>query len=149
MCLRIQLFTENSVCRRDDFSSFVRFEVFMIVTMKNAVFYDVPPCGSCYNRRFGGRIASIIRVEMISELGTLAVASSRHLLILLFLAFFHPDDGGDTFLRNVGCNKTHTSSHHRIRHSSLVSSLLYPLCRRSVLISAKIYLMFYELFDFL
>jgi hypothetical protein len=34
--------------------SFVRFEVFTAVTMKNGVFLDVTPCGSCKNRRFGG-----------------------------------------------------------------------------------------------
>jgi hypothetical protein len=33
----------------------VRFEVFTAVTMKNAVFWDVVPCRSCVNRRFGGR----------------------------------------------------------------------------------------------
>jgi hypothetical protein len=32
----------------------VRFEVFTAVTMKNYVFWDVTPCGSCKNRRFGG-----------------------------------------------------------------------------------------------
>jgi hypothetical protein len=26
-----------------------RFEVFMAVTMKNGVFWDVTPCGSCKN----------------------------------------------------------------------------------------------------
>jgi hypothetical protein len=26
----------------------------MVVTMENAVFWDVTPCGSCKNRRFGG-----------------------------------------------------------------------------------------------
>jgi hypothetical protein len=31
-----------------------RFEVFTAVTMKNTVFWDVMPCGSCKNRRFGG-----------------------------------------------------------------------------------------------
>jgi hypothetical protein len=34
--------------------SYVRFEVFAAVTMKNCVFWDVTPCGSCNNRRFGG-----------------------------------------------------------------------------------------------
>jgi hypothetical protein len=34
------------------FSSSVRFEVFTVVTMKNYVFWDVTPCGSCKNRRF-------------------------------------------------------------------------------------------------
>jgi hypothetical protein len=32
----------------------VRFEVFTAVTMKNGVFWDVTPCGSCKNWRFGG-----------------------------------------------------------------------------------------------
>jgi hypothetical protein len=33
--------------------SCVRFDVFTKVTMKNGVFWDVTPCGSCKNRRFG------------------------------------------------------------------------------------------------
>jgi hypothetical protein len=33
---------------------FIRFEVFMEATMKNAVFWDVMPCGSCKNQCFGG-----------------------------------------------------------------------------------------------
>jgi hypothetical protein len=33
---------------------YVRFEVFKAVTMKNGVFWDVTPYGSCKNRRFGG-----------------------------------------------------------------------------------------------
>jgi hypothetical protein len=32
---------------------FVRFEVFTAVTMKNVIFWDATPCGSCKNRRFG------------------------------------------------------------------------------------------------
>jgi hypothetical protein len=32
----------------------LRSEVFTAVTMKNAVFWDVMPSGSCKNRRFGG-----------------------------------------------------------------------------------------------
>jgi hypothetical protein len=32
----------------------VRSEVFTAMTMKNGVFWDVTPCGSCKNRRFGG-----------------------------------------------------------------------------------------------
>jgi hypothetical protein len=30
----------------------VRFEVFTVVTVKNGVFWDVTPRGSCKNRRF-------------------------------------------------------------------------------------------------
>jgi hypothetical protein len=33
---------------------YVRFEDFTAVAMKNGVFWDVTPCGSCKNRRFGG-----------------------------------------------------------------------------------------------
>jgi hypothetical protein len=33
---------------------YVRFEVFTAVTLKNGVFWDVTPCGSRKNRRFGG-----------------------------------------------------------------------------------------------
>jgi hypothetical protein len=33
---------------------FVRLEVSTAVTMQNGVYWDVAPCGSCKNRRFGG-----------------------------------------------------------------------------------------------
>jgi hypothetical protein len=32
----------------------VRFEVFTVVNMKNAIFWDITLCGSCKNRSFGG-----------------------------------------------------------------------------------------------
>jgi hypothetical protein len=40
----------------------VRFEVFAAVTMKN-VFWDVMLCRYCVNRRFGGSMTSIFRLE--------------------------------------------------------------------------------------
>jgi hypothetical protein len=45
---RIYLFLANRQVR------YVRFEVFTVVTMKSGIFWDVTPCGSCKNRRFGG-----------------------------------------------------------------------------------------------
>jgi hypothetical protein len=48
---------QADACRIDvsgNMNEFVRFEVFTAVTMKNGVFWDVTPCGSCKNRRFGG-----------------------------------------------------------------------------------------------
>jgi hypothetical protein len=51
----------------------VRFEVFTAVTIKNAAFWDVMPCGSTRADDSEKRIASIIRVTQISELGTSAV----------------------------------------------------------------------------
>jgi hypothetical protein len=38
-----------------------------VVTMKNAVVWDVTPCGSCKDRLFGGTISPIIRVARISD----------------------------------------------------------------------------------
>jgi hypothetical protein len=34
--------------------SYVRFEVFTAVAMKNGVFWNITPCGSCRHRHFGG-----------------------------------------------------------------------------------------------
>jgi hypothetical protein len=52
----------------------VRFEVFMEVTMKNAVFWDVTPNGSYKNRCFG-ETYGLHHQGGISELGTLAVTN--------------------------------------------------------------------------
>jgi hypothetical protein len=41
-------------CRRYRTASSGRFEVFTAVTMKNGVFWDITPCGSCKNQRFRG-----------------------------------------------------------------------------------------------
>jgi hypothetical protein len=50
--------------------------------LKNAVFWDVTPCGSCKNRHFGKLSASIIRVTGIGVLGTtLAVTRNRRTLL--------------------------------------------------------------------
>jgi hypothetical protein len=51
--------------------------------MKNGVFWDVTPCGSCKNRRFGGTNASFIGVTRIGEPGTTLVflRSVRPLLV--------------------------------------------------------------------
>jgi hypothetical protein len=58
-------------------SCYVRYEVFTAVTMKNAEYWDVTPCGPCKNRVWEERITSI-RVTRIGELGTtLAVTSNR------------------------------------------------------------------------
>jgi hypothetical protein len=35
-------------------SNHVRFDLFTAVTKKNGVFWDLTPCGSCKNGRFGG-----------------------------------------------------------------------------------------------
>jgi hypothetical protein len=47
---------------------YVGFEVFTEVTMKNAVFWDVTPCRSCVNRRFGGTYRLHLQCRIIREL---------------------------------------------------------------------------------
>jgi hypothetical protein len=67
-----------------------------VVTMKNGVFWDVTPCGSCKKRRFGGNTsqrASVASYSYRSE----------------FIDFCHPDEGGSKFLRNVGSYKSHAA----------------------------------------
>jgi hypothetical protein len=38
----------------ENWTAYIKFEVLTAVTMKNAVFWDVTPCGYCKNGRFGG-----------------------------------------------------------------------------------------------
>jgi hypothetical protein len=45
---------QTSLCIPEASSHHVRFEVFTALTMKNGVFWDVTPHGSCKNRRFEG-----------------------------------------------------------------------------------------------
>jgi hypothetical protein len=48
----------------------LRLEVFTAVTMKNTVFWDVTPCRSCVNRRFGGTYRIHLQGIKIHEWGT-------------------------------------------------------------------------------
>jgi hypothetical protein len=75
--------------------------------MKNAVFWDVTPYGSCKNRLFGGTY----RLHHQGDKYFFKACFGCWLLLTLFLArrFYHPDDGGDKFLRNVGSYKGHMS----------------------------------------
>jgi hypothetical protein len=55
----------------------VRFEVITVATMNNAVFWDVTPYAFVRTDVSEERIASIIRVTRIGELGTLSATSNR------------------------------------------------------------------------
>jgi hypothetical protein len=67
--------------RRCTDHNYVRFEVFTAVTMQNGVFWDVTPCGSCKNRRFGGTKRPLHQGDKNRRLGTtLAVTSNRRTL---------------------------------------------------------------------
>jgi hypothetical protein len=83
----------------------VKFYVFTAVTIKNAVLWDVAPCK----------------------------LSLQHLLSwFLARGFFYPEDGGDTFLRNVGSHKIYMVPHPRRRHSSELFIIVQALvCQHS------------------
>jgi hypothetical protein len=79
--------------------------------MKNVVFWDMTPCDSCYNRGLEG-------MNRLYHQG-----GSIQLLTSLARWFLLPDDGGDTFLRNVGSNESHMMSDPRRRLLDTVSRL--------------------------
>jgi hypothetical protein len=84
----------------------VRSEVFMTLAIKNSVFWDMAPCRSCMNRRFGGTYRPHLHGWEILEEEP-AWGGGCYL-----------EDGGNTFPRNVGSHKIYTASHHRRRRSS-------------------------------
>jgi hypothetical protein len=96
----------------------VGFEVLTAVVVKNIIFWDVTPCSllRC-NRRFGEtyRVHLQGRRKLYQhEPASTQMASKMFLLKF----FFDPEDGGDVFLRNVGCISTdYTASHPRRLYS--------------------------------
>jgi hypothetical protein len=91
--------------------------------MTNAVFWDVALCRSFeLNRCFGRTYRLHLQGRKIRERGTSrlqSAATCSHWL--LARGFFYPQDGDDTFLRNVGLiHKIYTAPHPRRRHSSYI-----------------------------
>jgi hypothetical protein len=67
--------------------------------MKNAVFWDVTPCGSCKNDVSEELSASIIMVTRIGELETtLVVTSSPNLVTLMMETLSSPNPEDDILL---------------------------------------------------
>jgi hypothetical protein len=64
---------------------YIRFEVFTALTMKNAVFWDVGPCRTCVNRRFGGTY----RLHLHGR----TIRGCSHLLALVPRSRHIPKDG--------------------------------------------------------
>jgi hypothetical protein len=59
---------------------YVRFEVFMVVTMNSAIFWNVTTCDSCKNQRFGGKYSLHDRGDKNQQRRTLAVTSNRSMV---------------------------------------------------------------------
>jgi hypothetical protein len=57
-------------CHANHKINLVGFEVFTAVTIKNAFLWDVGPCRSCMNRRFGGTYSLHLQGRKIRERGT-------------------------------------------------------------------------------
>jgi hypothetical protein len=64
------------------------------------------PCGSYMTRRFGGSYRLHLQGERVQ-------ADTEHWFALYLLVLVHPEDGGDTILRNVGSYKSHMASSPR------------------------------------
>jgi hypothetical protein len=58
------------------------------------------------------------RVDLVWTVASSLLATSRWFLAR---GFFYPQDGGDTFLRNVGSHNIYTVPHPRRRHSSVTA----------------------------
>jgi hypothetical protein len=71
----------NSLFHPMHYSLNVRFEVFTAMTMKNGVFWDVRPCGSCQNRRFGGTYQFLRSVRRL--LVTASIVPSSPILVTI------------------------------------------------------------------
>jgi amino acid permease len=82
--------------------------------LKNIVFWDVSPCGSCRNRRFG----RTYRLHLHGENNQRTKATLAIVNMFQFFVCFYPEDGGNIFLQNVGSYNNHTATHPRRQHSS-------------------------------
>jgi hypothetical protein len=91
---------------------------------KNVVSWDVAPCRSCVNRCFVGTYRFHLqgRKSASEELawagGCRLMHQSKTPSWFLARGFFYPEDGSNTFLRNVGSHKIFMGPHPRRRHSS-------------------------------
>jgi hypothetical protein len=72
--------------------------------IKIVVFWDVALCRSCVNPRFGGTNRLHLQGTKIRERRTSVARWLQTEPLAQFFArgFLYPEDGGDSFLRNVG-----------------------------------------------
>jgi hypothetical protein len=87
------------------FLSYIRFEVFTAVTMKNAVFWDVAQCRYCVNRSFGGTYRLHLQGSLqppahagssLADFSTMkieAISSSKTSIYIIYTRRHIPEDG--------------------------------------------------------
>jgi hypothetical protein len=120
----------------------VTSEVFTAVNMKNVVFWDISPCGSCRNRRFVRTYRLYPPGENIQRTkNTLARASDcstlRSIVAIanMFLVLcFHPDDGGGGIFSSETSIPTRTSRRH-IPEDDILTNHVHFNCESITFIS--------------
>jgi hypothetical protein len=103
---------------------YVGFEVLTAVVMKSTIFWDTTPCSPLnVNRRFGGTYRLHLQGRKISSARNQRESRWQAELLslppaFLLIIFFHPEDGGDMLLRNVGWLSTdYTALYPRRQYS--------------------------------
>jgi hypothetical protein len=66
----------------------VRFDIFTVMTIRNTVFWDFMPCGSCKNRHFRGTYHLIIKLTLMME----AIHSSKRPVLITATQHNIPED---------------------------------------------------------
>jgi hypothetical protein len=79
--------------------------------LKNAIFWDVTPCCSCKNRRFGGTYRFLRRSSVVQLLVITNIVASLRIL------FTHMKEAL-LFSETSVLNNSHTASHPRRQHYS-------------------------------
>jgi hypothetical protein len=78
--------------------------------MKVAIFWDIAPCSLYMNRRFGGTYHLYLQGRKSAKQNNQRAQLPSYLLSWLI---FNPEDGGDTFLRNVSTYMDYTVLYSR------------------------------------
>jgi hypothetical protein len=88
--------------------TYVGFEVFTAVVLKSIFFWVMTPCSALSGtRRFGRTYRLHLQGRRIVQQTSEQAGGKQKLARWFAELFFNPEDGGDTFLRNVGYHSTH------------------------------------------
>jgi hypothetical protein len=106
----------NILPLRNPFTELIAHTSGEVTGMKKSVFWNVTPCDSSRNRRFGGTYRLQHQVTIGEIQTTLTIAGIRTTLrrnTIKHCSYLadscQPNNREDTFLRNVGSDKSHTA----------------------------------------